>query len=94
MMHRELHHLSRYFYSSTNEISIEPCTIGDAQSISQSAANVIVKAISSRRKIEVPDEDSSFLLRAQVCFSLVACEQLWQVVISFDRRRKCSILIA
>ncbi|KAL3789748.1 hypothetical protein HJC23_006741 [Cyclotella cryptica] len=61
LMHRELHHLARFFYSNTNEIMIEPCSIGD----SKSAANVTVKAIAPRRKIEVPDEDSSFLLRAQ-----------------------------
>eukprot|EP00571_Detonula_confervacea_P005255 CAMPEP_0172330712 /NCGR_PEP_ID=MMETSP1058-20130122/61546_1 /TAXON_ID=83371 /ORGANISM="Detonula confervacea, Strain CCMP 353" /LENGTH=1862 /DNA_ID=CAMNT_0013047939 /DNA_START=683 /DNA_END=6271 /DNA_ORIENTATION=- len=60
MMHRELHHLSRFFYSNTNEVRIEPC-----QSLSDSAANVTVKAVGTRKKIEVPDEDSSFLLRAQ-----------------------------
>ena len=68
LMHRELHHLSRFFYSNTNEIHIEPCSFGDiAIPSSESAGNVTVKAIASRRKIEVPDEDSSFLLRAQVC---------------------------
>eukprot|EP00970_Alexandrium_tamarense_P019253 scaffold13812_cov262-Alexandrium_tamarense.AAC.3 len=66
LMHRELHHLSRFFYSNTNEIHIEPCSFGDiAIPSSESAGNVTVKAIASRRKIEVPDEDSSFLLRAQ-----------------------------
>ena len=64
MMHRELHHLSRFFYSNTNEVRIEPCPFGDDQSLSDSAANITVKAVGSRRKIEVPDEDSSFLLRA------------------------------
>ncbi|KAL7541765.1 hypothetical protein ACHAXR_011197 [Thalassiosira sp. AJA248-18] len=65
MMHRELHHLSRFFYSNTNEVRIEPCSFGEDQSVTDSAANVTVKAIGSRRKVEVPDEDSSFLLRAQ-----------------------------
>lgn len=64
MMHRELHHLSRFFYSNTNEIRIEPCFFGDGLSLSHSAANVTVKGVGTRRMIEVPDEDSSFLLRA------------------------------
>ena len=64
MMHRELHHLSRCFYSSTNEIRIEPCSSGDNQSPSSSTANITVKGVGTRRMIEVPDEDSSFLLRA------------------------------
>ncbi|KAL7471344.1 hypothetical protein ACHAXS_011639 [Conticribra weissflogii] len=64
LMHKELHHLSKYFYSNTNEIRIDPCSIGKVP-YSASAANVTVKAVSGRRKIEVPDEDSSFLLRGQ-----------------------------
>ncbi len=64
MMHRELHHLSHSFYSNTNEIRIEPCSSGDNQSPSNSTANITVKGIATRRMIEVPDEDSSFLLRA------------------------------
>lgn len=67
MMHRELHHLSRFFYTNCNEIRIEPCSSsGDEKQPSSDSANVIVKAVGPRRKIEVPDEDSSFLLRAQV----------------------------
>ncbi|KAL3808580.1 hypothetical protein ACHAXA_004035 [Cyclostephanos tholiformis] len=64
MMHRELHHLSRFLYSNTTEIRIESCNIGDGPCLSNSAANVTVKGVSTRRMIEVPDEDSSFLLRA------------------------------
>jgi hypothetical protein len=96
LMHRELHHLSRFFYSNTCELMVEPCSVGEAGTQSESAANITVKAIGKamcnvdsilsrtfffqfiqisshyilqtapRRKIEVPDEDSSFLLRAQV----------------------------
>ena len=62
MMHRELHHLSRFFYTNSNEIRIEPCSPGGDR---KTAANVTVKAVGLRRKVEVPDEDSSFLLRAQ-----------------------------
>ena len=64
MMHKELHHLSRLFYSSTSELRIEPCSIGDDESRPDSAANLTLKSVGLRRKIEVPDEDSSFLLRA------------------------------
>jgi hypothetical protein len=63
MMHRELHHLSRFFYSNKTEIRIEPCQVDDGSSLSNSAANVTVKGVGTRRMIEVPDEDSSFLLR-------------------------------
>ena len=66
MVHRELHHLSRFFYSYTSEMHIEPCPMLDAESgSSEPAANIAVKGVSSRRKLEVPDEDSSFLLRVQ-----------------------------
>jgi hypothetical protein len=64
VMHRELHHLSQSFYSNTNEIRIESCSSGDNQSPSGSTANITVKGVGTRRMIEVPDEDSSFLLRA------------------------------
>lgn len=56
LLQRELHHLARFFYSHTNEIMIEPCSVRDASIMSESAANVTVKAIAQRRKIEVPDE--------------------------------------
>jgi len=66
MVHRELHHLSRFFYTYTSEMRIEPCPMPDAESRSlEPAANISVKGVSSRRKLEVPDEDSSFLLRVQ-----------------------------
>jgi len=65
MMHRELHHLARFFYSNTNEVHIDPCSLGDEKkSQLGSAGNITVKAVGARRKIEVPDEDSSFLMRA------------------------------
>lgn len=65
LLQRELHHLARFFYSNTNELMIEPCSTGDASTVAGSSANVTVKSIAPRRKIEVPDEDSSFLIRAQ-----------------------------
>ena len=66
LVHRELHHLSRFFYTYTSEMRIESCPIPSAESgSSEPAANLIVKGVSARRKLEVPDEDSSFLLRVQ-----------------------------
>ena len=66
IVHRELHHLSRFFYTYTSEMRIEPCPMIDAGSGSpEAAANITVKGVSSRRRLEVPDEDSSFLLRVQ-----------------------------
>ena len=66
MLHRELHHLARFFYTYTSEMRIEPCPMLDAESRSlEPAANISVKGVSYRRKLEVPDEDSSFLLRVQ-----------------------------
>eukprot|EP00956_Cyclotella_meneghiniana_P015044 scaffold22813_cov78-Cyclotella_meneghiniana.AAC.9 len=65
LLSQELHHLARFFYTNTNEIKIEPSLAGNENAISENAANVTVKSIAPRRKIEVPEEDSSFLLRAQ-----------------------------
>jgi hypothetical protein len=55
LLQRELHHLARFFYSNTSEIMIEPCSAGHAGPLSESAANVTVKSIAPRRKIEVPE---------------------------------------
>ncbi len=64
LLHREVHHLSRCFYSNSNEIRIEPCSSIDNQFISGSTANITIKGVGARRIIEIPEEDSSFLLRA------------------------------
>lgn len=84
-LHQELHNLSRIFYNGTNVMTIrdaarksdsderqsEPATgTGDQEKVSL----LTVEMVSNRRRIEVPDDDSSFLLRAQVCFYLPLCE--------------------
>lgn len=77
--HRELHHISRIFYTSTNLAVIRDAArrkaSNDFESMSQSEASensssvpvslLTVETASPRRRIEVPDDDSSFLLRAQ-----------------------------
>jgi PXA domain len=87
VLHRELHHLARIFYTGTNMIAIRDASrrksnptpiegLGDASVESssiddlQQVSLVTVETACSRRRLEVPDDDSSFLLRAQVSFVL------------------------
>jgi len=78
-MHRELHHISRIFYTGTNLVAIRSAarrkSSSEADNISQSESSdtgsvqislLTVETACPRRRIEVPDDDSSFLLRAQV----------------------------
>jgi len=76
-IHRELHTLARIFYSGTNLIAIrdaarrknsEGASSSDASDASESiqVSLLTVETASQRRRIEIPDDDSSFLLRAQV----------------------------
>ncbi|KAL3924387.1 MAG: hypothetical protein SGILL_001077 [Bacillariaceae sp.] len=72
-LHSELHNLSRLFYNGTNIMSIrDAARRGDEgeEEARKNARNekvslLTVETVSNRRRIEVPDEDSSFLLRAQ-----------------------------
>eukprot|EP00978_Attheya_sp_CCMP212_P009549 scaffold22590_cov46-Attheya_sp.AAC.4 len=62
-IHREMHHLARIFYSSTNLLAI-----GDRPITEESpdgGSLLMMETVSARRRLEVPDDDSSFLLRAQ-----------------------------
>lgn len=91
--HREMHHLARIFYTSTNVLALRDAAtravggggggtggagdaagnVGGASEESGGAAPetrppaslLTMETVSSRRRIEVPDDDSSFLLRAQ-----------------------------
>lgn len=74
-LHQELHNLSRIFYNGTNVMTIrdaarkndstgEPQTPADGDQ--EKVSLLTVEMVSNRRRIEVPDDDSSFLLRAQV----------------------------
>ena len=76
LVHRELHHLARIFYSGTNLISIRDAArrnstddrapaSPNSSTITQPVSLLTVEMASQRRRIEVPDDDSSFLLRAQ-----------------------------
>lgn len=77
-LHNELHNLARTFYNGTNCITIRDAakkndTSDDGPAKPQSVHSetgkvslITVETVSNRRRIEVPDDDSSFLLRAQV----------------------------
>jgi hypothetical protein len=77
-LHHELHNLSRIFYNGTNVMTMrdaarksdsdEGRSQSEAGGIHQGKVSLLtVEMVSNRRRIEVPDDDSSFLLRAQVC---------------------------
>jgi hypothetical protein len=76
--HKELHHIARIFYAGTNMIAIRDAArrvSGDAGETTASTSSpeiseeqvslLTIETASPRRRIEVPDDDSSFLLRAQ-----------------------------
>ena len=67
---KELHHLARVFYAGTNMLALRNAarrTVDeDQQSNDVQVSLMTVETASSRRRFEVPDDDSSFLLRAQV----------------------------
>jgi hypothetical protein len=79
-MHKDLHHLSRIFYGSTNVIAIRDAarkqssdggaggSVSEGSDVADSVhvSLLTVETASQRRRIEIPDDDSSFLLRAQV----------------------------
>lgn len=77
-LHREMHHLSRIFYKGTNLIAIRDAarrkrsadndefSIAGTETDDGFVSLLTVETASPRRRIEVPDDDSSFLLRAQV----------------------------
>jgi len=77
-LHNELHSLASTFYNGTNVLTIrdaarksetaerDPMFPPVAASDTGKVSLVTVETVSNRRRIEVPDDDSSFLLRAQV----------------------------
>lgn len=90
-LHREMHHLSRIFYKGTNLIAIRDAArmkkSADNEDVSATGSEtgdgfvslLIVETASPRRRIEVPDDDSSFLLRAQVGLEYSCCHFLLHV---------------
>jgi hypothetical protein len=71
-LHSELHYLVRLFYNGTNIVSIRDAArkndTGEdlsTNSVNEKVSLLTVETASNRRRLEVPDDDSSFLLRAQ-----------------------------
>ncbi|KAL3920500.1 MAG: hypothetical protein SGILL_003233, partial [Bacillariaceae sp.] len=71
-LHSELHNLSRLFYNGTNAMSIRDAARKTDEGEEAGKVNgnekvslLTVETVSNRRRIEVPDDDSTFLLRAQ-----------------------------
>ena len=77
-LHTELHSVARIFYNGTNVMAIrdaarrkdsedsDPGGEGNDKDSQSKVSLLTVEMVSNRRRIEVPDDDSSFLLRAQV----------------------------
>jgi hypothetical protein len=78
-LHKELHYIARIFYTGTNLVGIRDAARRKNSQGTDSASNsdatdpeaiqtalLTVETACPRRRIEVPDDDSSFLLRAQV----------------------------
>jgi hypothetical protein len=84
--HKDLHHIARIFYTGTNLVATRDAarrkssleTDGASQSDATDPEAVqtsllTVETACPRRRIEVPDDDSSFLLRAQVSTTVKRC---------------------
>lgn len=72
-LHNEVHHLARIFFNGTNLMTIRDAARkntgneNDGEKTEEEKVSLLtVETISNRRRIEVPDDDSSFLLKAQV----------------------------
>lgn len=80
-LHKEMHHLARIFYGNTNLVGIRDAarrlssdggagtaSVSEGSDVTESVPVCLltVETASQRRRIEIPDDDSSFLLRAQV----------------------------
>jgi len=67
-LHSEMHKLSRLFYNGTTITTIRDAARKrerEEESLDEKVSLLTVEIVSNRRRIEVPDDDSSFLLRAQ-----------------------------
>lgn len=68
--HRDLHNLAKNFFINTNALflkreSRQDITNTSSESFSNISSSLVLETISPRRKTSVPEDDSSFLLRAQ-----------------------------
>jgi len=85
-LHSEMHKLSRLFYNGTSILTIRDAARKRDKSeepLDEKVSLLTVEVVSSRRRIEVPDDDSSFLLRAQ-------SRQLKPVSVHDDRNHNMS----
>ena len=67
-LHSEMHKLSRLFYNGTTIMTIRDAARKREKTevpSNEKVSLLTVEIVSNRRRIEVPDDDSSFLLRAQ-----------------------------
>jgi len=67
-LHAEMHKLSRLFYNGTTIMAVRDAARKRERAevpLDEKVSLLTVEIASSRRRIEVPDDDSSFLLRAQ-----------------------------
>ena len=75
-LHQELHNLARIFYNGTNVMAVRDAARKnevenkaeeiDGTDRQAKVSLLTIEMVSNRRRIEVPDDDSSFLLKAQV----------------------------
>jgi hypothetical protein len=67
--HRDLHNLAKGFYSNTTAICLRHINLDTVSSESNDCKPIktllVMESITTRRKWSIPDDDSSFLLRAQ-----------------------------
>lgn len=85
-LHSEMHKLSRLFFNGTSILTIRDAARKrdkSEESLDEKVSLLTVEVVSSRRRIEVPDDDSSFLLRAQ-------SRQLKPVSVHDDRNHNMS----
>jgi hypothetical protein len=71
-LHQEIHHLARLFFNQTMILTIRDAArrtnVDDTNmgaGVNEKVSIMTLEVASARRKVEVPDDDTSFLLRAQ-----------------------------
>jgi hypothetical protein len=71
--HRDLHNLAKGFYSNTTSLSLRHIYTGSpginceegSEEVKEPETILVMENVATRRKWAIPDDDSSFLLRAQ-----------------------------
>jgi len=67
LQHRDLHNLAKGFYSNTTRLLLNHFNVDTAGGDGDNATHTLltIENVTTRRKWAIPDDDSSFLLRAQ-----------------------------